>query len=118
MLNAARVAKGFHDMHTLTVFADYRLPQLFRAEGIFRLDARLAEAIEEHQSIARGSSDEIHLRAATVWAGQRLGDAIRARPGGEGVTQALLDYFLWRTAVERDAQRMLPAFHRTRSTAY
>ena len=58
------VAGGFRDMHTLTVFADYRLPQLARAEGIFEFDNTLAARIDDGAPIAPGSSEEVHLRAA------------------------------------------------------
>ena len=118
MLNAANVAGGFRDMHTLTVFADYRLPQLARAEGIFELDNTLATRIDDGAPIAPGSSEEVHLRAATIRFGEILGDAVRARPGGGGVTQAKLDYYLWRLAVQRDEAGTLPPFHRCRCTAY
>ena len=120
MLNSQRVAGGFADMAELTVFADYRVPQLFRAPdvGILRLAPRLAAEIDGGAPIARDSDDEVMIRAATVWAAAILGDALRARDGAAGVTQAQLDYFLWKRAVQRDAAGELPAFHRTRCTAY
>ena len=97
-----------------------RLPQLFRSEGVRVLDLepRLASAIDAGDPIAPGTADEVVLRAATVWAAQLVGDALRKREGLEGLTQAQLDYYLWRTAVKRDAAGELPPFHRTRCTAY
>ena len=46
------------------------------------------------------------------------GDALRATQGGHDITQAQLDYYLWKLAVRRDAAGELPAFHRTRCIAY
>ena len=43
---------------------------------------------------------------------------LRERKGCEAVTQAQLDYYLWKLVVKRDAAGELPPFHRTRSTAY
>ncbi len=107
-------------MGELTVFADYRLPQLFRSDGVgvLRLDAQLAASIEERAPIPQGSVEEVGLRAATVWAAAQLGDALRSRPGFESTTQAQLDYYLWKLAVTRDAAGALPQFHRTRCCAY
>ena len=120
MLHAANVGGGFDDMPALTVFADYRLPQLFRSEAvrILELEPRLASAIDAGSPIAHGSADEVLLRAATVWAAKLVGDALRKRTGLQDLTQAQLDYFLWRMAVKRDETGVLPPFHRTRCTAY
>jgi hypothetical protein len=120
MLHSAGVAGGFEDMHVLTVFADYRLPQLFRAAdiGLLQLEPRLAALVDGGTPLEAGSADEVLIRAATVWAGAVLGDALRKRDGAANVTQAQLDYFLWKLAVSRDAAGTLPPFHRTRCTAY
>lgn len=53
-----------------------------------------------------------------VWAGAVLGDELRKRENAADITQAKLDYFLWKLAVKRDAAGELPSFHRTRCTAY
>lgn len=113
---------GFSDMAALTVFADYRLPQLLRADDVrvLALSPALAAQIESGTPIARGALEEVCLRAATVHAAALIGDALRAREedGAAAVTQAQLDYYLWKLAVRRDAAGELPAFHRTRCTAY
>ena len=52
-------------------------------------------------------------------AGAVLTSALRARGGvASDLTTAQLDYYLWKTAVARDAAGELPPFHRTRCTAY
>ena len=78
---------------------------------------QLAARIDHGTPIARGSENEVLLRAATVWAAQIVGDALRERAAAS-VTQAQLDYYCWRLAVRRDACGELPPFHRTRCTAY
>ena len=120
MLHGRAVCGGFTDPEALTVFADYRVPQLFRASdvGVLSLAPRLATLIDDATPIARGSEDEVSIRAATIWAAALVGDALRKRGGAGDITQAQLDYFLWRTAVKRDVAGELPAFHRTRCTAY
>ena len=119
MLHGAGVASGFTDIDCLSVFADYRLPQLFRASDvrILELGGPLLTKIDEGRPIARDSEDEVKLRAATVWAAALVGEEVRKRAKVE-VTQAQLDYYLWKLAVRRDAAGELPVFHRTRCTAY
>ena len=63
---------GFQDIEQLTVFPDYRLPQLFRALGIIELGPALSARIDRLSHIPKDSAVEIALRAATVVAGDRL----------------------------------------------
>ena len=121
MMHGAGVGGGFSDVATaLTVFADYRVPQLLRVAdvGVLTLAPTLAAQIDEGKPITRGSAEEVMVRAATIWATSIIGDALRAQAGAADVSQAQLDYYLWRTAVRRDAAGELPAFHKTRCTAY
>ena len=106
--------RGFTSMDRLTVFADYRLPQILRGEGVIQVAPDLAERIEAGTPLALGGPDEVAIRAATVAASESLAAALR--PRFPTVDALLIDNLLWRRAVERDAE--LPAFHRTRCTDY
>ena len=98
----------------LTVFSDYRLPQILRGAGVIRLRGDLARRIGSFERIDEGSPEEVELRAATVWAGELVRLALaEERPG---ITPLQVDYALWRTAVDR--ADTLPPFHRTRTTSY
>jgi hypothetical protein len=105
---------GFDGMQRLTVFADYRLPQILRAEGVMVLAPDLEKRIEQGLPLALGSADEVAIRAATITASEGLADALR--PRFPEVDALLVDNLLWRRAVERDGE--IPAFHRTRCTDY
>ena len=101
-------------MSQLTVFADYRLPQILRGEGALLLAGDLAARIQAGEPLARNAPDEAAIRAATVVAADELVAALR--PRFPFVDALLVDNLLWRRAVEQgDA---LPAFHRTRCTDY
>jgi hypothetical protein len=99
----------FSDVERLTAFADYRLPQILRGLGVLRLDPELAEAVERGDELPAGSPAEVALRAAAVDGAERLTEAT-------GLSSLVIDHFLWRTAVARQAQ--LPPHHRTRCTDY
>ena len=92
----------------LTVFADYRLPQLFRHWGIFELSGPLTQDIEALREVPAGSVEEVELRAATVCAGDRLARAL-------GVSAWRLDYYLWERSHDPEVR---VAHHRTRTIFY
>ncbi len=99
----------FSDAERLTAFADYRLPQILRFLGVLRLAPALVARIDAGGPIPVGSPEEVALRAGTVHAADRLCAAWE--------TDALrVDYWLWRAAVDHDAE--IPPFHRTRTTDY
>ncbi len=117
MIRGRFAGKGpgaFRDVARLTAFADYRLPQVLRALGVLELDRGLALRIDQREEIALGSEEEVTLRAAAVVGAEvlRAGWA-EANPD---LTALEVDYWLWRTAVDRDAD--LPPFHRTRCVDY
>ena len=84
---------GLAGMDQLTVFADYRLPQLFRHESLLLLAPALAGRIDRQENIAAGSPEEVELRAATVQIGQMLADELTAL--GQAIAPWQLDYDLW-----------------------
>ncbi len=101
----------FRDLEQLTAFADYRLPQVLRALGLLTLDPRLARTVEDGMQLPYGGEAEVALRAAAVDGAERLRDAT-------GASIAVIDHFLWRTAVQLEVEGKVPAFHRTRCTDY
>lgn len=105
---------AFSDIVRLPVFADYRLPQILRAEGALALEPALAAAIDRGEPLPAGCAAEVEIRAATVLAAERLRLALAER--APEVTALVVDQILWRAAVAR--QDALPPFHRTRTTAY
>lgn len=103
-------AAGLSGIDRLTVFADYRLPQVLRGVGVMSVSEALAARIEAGEHLAVDEPAEVALRAATLHASELIR---RALPGADAI---VVDHVLWRTAVEQ--QDTLPAFHRTRTTAY
>jgi hypothetical protein len=89
---------GLRDLEHLTVFADYRLPQLFRHEGLLRFSPELAGRIDRGELVAAGTQEEIEIRAATVCLGQLLNEHLRRL--GRPADPWQLDYGLWQRARE------------------
>jgi hypothetical protein len=99
---------GLGGMEALTVFADYRLPQLFRHAGMLVVSDELAERIGRGEQLAAGGTEEVELRAATVVIGADLcavlGELGHPRAAWE------IDYELW---VRAKQPRVTVPHHRT-----
>jgi hypothetical protein len=105
---------AFDDFEQLTVYADYKLPQILRKLEILVYDHELAALVDSQTAIPAGSHIEVEIRAATVWAG----DLIRHELGHRrpGITATHVDFWLWETS-QNKSPGDLP-YHRTLTTAY
>ncbi|KAJ7930036.1 hypothetical protein B0H13DRAFT_1962949 [Mycena leptocephala] len=99
-------------IHQLTMFADYRVPQILHHLRILSYPPALLQLLRAGTMLAPGSREELSLRAASIVA----------------VERRLIDFYLWDLAkkVERGEERiegirttenMVPT-HRTRSIWY
>ena len=101
------------DLDGLTAFADYKVPQILRAEGILSYAPELAARIDAREPLPAESPAEVEIRAATVWAVELLRRALAER--GMPARAFELDWYLWNLAQDRDD--MAP-YHRTRTVYY
>lgn len=102
------------DLDILTAFADYKLPQVLRHLGIIKYSSELAGKIESCQLIVSGSSEEVEIRAATVYAVEEIRDSLAKQ--GITVTSVAIDHYLWELG-QRDEFRQYP-YHRCRTIFY
>jgi hypothetical protein len=119
----------------LTMFADYRVPQILHHLQILTYPSSLVRMLQTGTPLAPGSREEISVRAASIVAIERVRDEIiQTKDGsqtegdsGDGVSSVLIDFYLWDLAkkIERgdqkiegiDTAEIVPA-HRTRSIWY
>jgi hypothetical protein len=117
----------------LTMFADYRVPQILHHLRILYYPPSLIRQLEQGEMLENGSREELSIRAASVVAIERvraeITKLIEDEENGEKleVNSVLIDFFLWEMAkkVEAGEERvqgietseMIPA-HRTRSIWY
>ncbi|OJJ64625.1 hypothetical protein ASPSYDRAFT_141246 [Aspergillus sydowii CBS 593.65] len=57
----------FHDIDKITMFADYRIPQMLHYLGCLKYSPPLETRIRKHEEIPSGSNFEIELRATSIW---------------------------------------------------
>jgi hypothetical protein len=58
----------FDDIHSLTMFADYRVPQSLVYVGALKYSDALQHKIDEGELIDLYSEEEIEIRGCTIWA--------------------------------------------------
>lgn len=105
---------AFHDMETLTAFADYKVPQVLRRFGILRYVPDLQQKIVNNGLIPPDTTEEIEIRSATIWGVEYLRQAL----AGQGVSLASyeIDSRLWTLgqSLPGDAE----PYHRTLTVYY
>lgn len=105
----------FLDLDQLTIFADYKLPQVLRHYHILEYSPQLAELVDNYHQLAPGSAEEIEIRAATIQAVERMRQYLSSKKQ-QPIPAFKLDWWLW-TLGQDDAVREKP-YHRTRTVFY
>ena len=103
-----------HGLERLTAFADYKVPQVLRKEGILVYAAPLAEAVDGRRELAAGGREEVAIRAGTVWACEWIARARSALRGAPAAAMEV-DYLLWSAGQDKAGLR---PYHRTRTVFY
>ena len=118
-LSAYKKFQPFKDCSLLTLCADYQLPRSLRALGVLEYDLELTKAIDQEKLISVGSSFQIELRMATVFAGWRLKKCLNDCLESEGkapITSQEIDYMLW--SYGRQLDRKTSKHHLTQTIMY
>ena len=103
----------FHDLNQLTIYADYKLPQVLRYYDVLEYHTTLARCIDAQILLEHGSAEEIEIRSCTIWACELLRRALQLH--GYTLTVADIDRHLWFLA--QSISDMQP-YHRTRTIYY
>lgn len=104
----------FHDLHQLSAFADYKIPQVLEGFGVLRYTPELKSLLEREQALPVGDPQEVEIRAGMVWAVEVLRRGLQDK--GHEIPSYKLDKILWQQGQESsDNQR---PYHRTRSIYY
>lgn len=104
----------FRDMHRLTAFADYKLPQVLSCLGVISYEPSLRQRIDRLEPLEASSSEEVEIRAITIWAVEGL--KIASHSESSAVTSIRIDDWLWRLG-QLEPFRRKP-YHRCRTIFY
>lgn len=105
----------FYDIDQLTMFADYRVPQILRSIGIFEYSSELSSKIDAMTTLPFGSEEEIEIRACCIIAVELIKGSLRTH-GLSDVHTIEIDWLLWQWG-ER-VKDSVPPHHRTLTIYY
>jgi hypothetical protein len=109
----------FTDIDKLTMFADYRVPQILHSLGCLRYSPSLISLLNSGKAIESGSRHEVEIRGCSIWCVELLRREIR-REWDRDINAILLDFWLWDEAqkLKNDGTGFNVSFHRTRGIFY
>ena len=110
-----RQALALPDIGKLTMFADYRVPQVLTSLNLIQYSDSLADRVKNHQELPAGSPEEIEIRAATVQAVEKLKSVLLSNHSVSKMSVEL-DWWLWQTG-EKSKDKFFP-HHRTLTCFY
>ncbi|KAL2918505.1 hypothetical protein HK105_201906 [Polyrhizophydium stewartii] len=136
----------FDDISTITMFADYRVPQALVYFGILDYTPELMDLLRKHESyhdqpaatpadtvenasnmITGGHPYEVEIRGCSIWAVELLVAMIRERIAkdpskytlrADQINPIIVDFYLWDEAYKNQAAMAHIPIHRTRSIYY
>jgi hypothetical protein len=94
----------------LTAFADYKLPQVLREYGIMMYSDNLSQKVDNYSIIPAGSSQEVEIRAATVWSVELIRQAIGKYHSPQ------IDNAIW--LISQNQSNLKKPYHRTYTIYY
>lgn len=124
-------------IHELTMFADYRVPQILHHLRILEYPSSLMHVLTAGTHLMPGCREEVSLRASSIIAVERVRDEIMrllisdeqmcSQEAEEAVSSVLIDFYLWDLAkrIESGEEKVegietaeLAPIHHTRSIWY
>ena len=108
---------AMHDVEQLTMFADYRVPQILEARGVLEYSQALKKRIMDKEELPQGGEEEVEIRAATVHAVEELKRVLRDAHS-MNIMSIKIDWYLWEEGERQDRAGTLPPHHRTLTTFY
>jgi hypothetical protein len=117
----------------LTMFADYRVPQILNRLQVITYPETLISKLKEKKPFLSGSREEISIRSASILAVEEIRKEIQSQNlkyhgscHGQDVNSVLIDFWLWDTSKKIENEKIdleiplnqeLPT-HRTRCIWY
>eukprot|EP01018_Ginkgo_biloba_P037482 Gb_09644 [translate_table: standard] len=84
---------AFHDIGSITIFADYIVPAVLRQLGVLTYSPSLATIVDGNRELASGTEEEVEIRACTIYAVEKMRELIGTKVGKEYVSSSSLGGF-------------------------
>ncbi|KAG7203309.1 hypothetical protein KM043_010398 [Ampulex compressa] len=117
---------AFHDIEYITMFADYRIPQVLLHYGAIRYSNPLLSMLQSNIQLENGSMEEVEIRGCSIEVVERVRDEVKSLikryPNLElkesDINAILIDHFLWDYRRRNARQLESVPFHKTRTIYY
>ncbi|XP_013412543.1 queuosine salvage protein-like isoform X1 [Lingula anatina] len=115
---------NFDDIDTITMFADYRIPQALVYFGVLEYSDALWEMLKSDATFRSGDRLEVEIRGCSIWAtelvNQEIQDLMAADEacGDITVNSILIDHFLWDYRREHAEEMNSIPIHKIRCIYY
>lgn len=112
----------FDDIDSITMFADYRVPQSLQYFGAFVYSDELMKVLNANEILENGSAFEVEIRGCSIEAVERLVRKINLQLLDSGRQQKMnaiqVDNFLWKFRREKVEEMVAYPYHKVRSIYY
>lgn len=117
----------FHDIDTVTMFADYRVPQSLIYFGVLKYSDNLLERLATDPYLPKSSREECEIRAASIWsvelvrrrALQILKDQFNyVETSANPFNAIVIDFYLWDYAKDFSSKMDHIPIHKTLTVFY
>ncbi|XP_038660804.1 queuosine salvage protein isoform X2 [Scyliorhinus canicula] len=114
---------AFHDMTSLTMFADYRIPQALVYLGAMKYSEKLMQKLKQGTLFRSGDCQEVEIRGCSIWCIELILHRILELQAQRGCTNThinsvLIDYYLWDYARDHRKDMADIPIHRVRCIYY
>ncbi|OTF74014.1 DUF2419 domain containing protein [Euroglyphus maynei] len=107
----------FDDIDQLTMFADYRIPQVLHYFGILKYSPILLEKLRQNNLIMNGDPFEVEIRSASIHAIELVREQLMM-VGLNAPNSIQIDFYLWGYRRNNSKQIDCSPFHRVRCIYY
>lgn len=110
----------FDDIDQITMFADYRVPQILKHFGVLEYSEELCEVLAKEEILSPGSWYEVEIRGCSIEAIEQLKEWIQKRQPavGKKLNSILLDQYLWELRRKINHELVNVPYHRVVSIYY
>ncbi|XP_021943215.1 queuosine salvage protein [Folsomia candida] len=113
----------FDDIDSLTMFADYRIPQVLLHYGAMKYSKELMDDLLKDKLLENGERREVEIRGGSIHAVELISIDVRERLVKVGlppnmINSILIDHFLWDYRREHAAEMEMYPYHKTRCIYY
>ncbi|KAK7101900.1 queuosine 5'-phosphate N-glycosylase/hydrolase-like isoform X2 [Littorina saxatilis] len=114
----------FTDIDTITMFADYRIPQALVYFGAMKYSESLMEKLKKDTRMENGDRLEVEIRGVSIWVTELIRDEVvkmlKADPETKdvNVNAVLIDHYLWDYRRDHATDMADIPFHKVRCIYY